>query len=993
MKQILTTIVFMISVFAFSQNKTITGTITDNSGQPLPSASIVEKGTSNGVQSDFDGVFSIEVSSETAILQISYIGFTSQEISVEGKEVFSITLEEDLAALDEVVIIGYGKVKKKDLTGAVSSVDAKDAYVAPTASLDNALQGRATGVQVTSSNGTPGSSASIIIRGGNSITGGNEPLYVIDGFVGAGDISTLNPNDIESIQILKDASSTAIYGARGTNGVILVTTKKGKKGKLTVNFKASTGFQSLPQQIDVQTGREFAEFINGTDPDQMDLPFDLNNLPGEETNWQDVLTRTAQISDYQLSVSGGSDNAQYYVSAGYLNQEGIVIGSGFKRYSLRTNVDTKLSKVFKAGVNLSLSRTETDNDDIGNFRLLIREDPLKPVYDSEGNYTIGNFGVSNQTDHLLANAKLNQNDTFRDRALINTYIQAELSDKFTLKSTFGGDFIYNKNHQFIPSSNPASIRQGLLGQAAITRFNDIELLNENTINYNETFGDHTLGVLAGATFQTQNRETVVIVANEIPSDGVGVNAIELAPSENVSINSNYSEAHLVGFLGRVNYSFKDKYLLTASIRRDGSSRLGANNRYENFPSMALAWKISQEPFMDNIESINNLKIRASFGITGNQGVNPFSTLSTFTTLNTATVVDGVIVAGVVQGNLSNPDLKWETTSQFDLGMELSMFNSRFSAELDYYYKKTNDLLLYAGVPAITGYENTLQNAGSLENRGFDLTLVGKIIDNEDFGWTTTLNVSTFKNKVLELGVNSFIDTSNLAAPANDTNSRLIVGEPVGTFWGAIYEGVDPATGDAIYKDISGPDGVPDGVYDPEYDKTIIGSANPDFYGGFQTSFRYKNFDLMAFFPFSVGNENYNEEMFLASETQLNSFAAIRDNMWSYADPDNALYPRAGSNSWNVSSSLYVQDASYFRLGTLQFGYSLPTDSVKGFSKLRVYFTGTNLFLIKSKDYLGYDPDVNTSSNSTNTYSSALRGFDNIGYPQNRSLLFGLDLTF
>ncbi|MDA9335814.1 TonB-dependent receptor, partial [Flavobacteriaceae bacterium] len=779
MKQILTTIIFMISVVVFSQSKTITGTIKDNTGQPLPGASVLEKGTSNGTQSDFDGNFTLTVANENSILQISYVGFITQDVSVQGKEVLNIAMQEDAESLDEVVIIGYGTVKKKDLTGAVSTVKAEDAYAAPTASLDNALQGSATGVQVTSSNGTPG---------GNSITGGNEPLYVIDGFVGAGDISTLNPNDIESIQILKDASSTAIYGARGTNGVILVTTKKGKIGKLTVNLKTSAGVQTLPEQIDVQTGSEFANFINGTDPDQMDLPFDLNNLPGEETNWQDVLIRDAQITDHQLSVSGGSENVQYYVSAGYLNQEGIVKGSSFKRYSLRTNVDTKLSKVFKAGVNLSLSRTETDNDDIGSYRLLIREDPLKPVYDSDGNYTIGNFGVSNETDHLLANAELNQNDTFRDRALINTYIQASFLDKFTWKSTFGGDFIYNKNHQFVPSTNPASIRQGLLGQAGITRFNDIELLNENTLNYNDTFGDHSLSVLGGFTVQTQNRETVVIVANEIPSDGVGVNAIELAPAENISINSNYSEAHLIGLLGRVNYSYKDKYLFTASIRRDGSSRLGANNRYKNFPSMAVAWKVSEEPFIQNIESINNLKIRASYGVTGNQGVNPFSTLSTFQTLNSATVIDGVIVPGVVQGNIANPNLKWETTTQFDLGIELSMFNSRFTAELDFYSKKTEDLLLFKGVPALTGFENTLENAGSLQNKGFDLTLRGVIFDTDDFEWSTALNISTFKNEVLELGENSFLNTSNLSAPANDTSSRLIVGEPVGTFWGAVYEG-------------------------------------------------------------------------------------------------------------------------------------------------------------------------------------------------------------
>uniref|UniRef100_UPI004047CEB8 SusC/RagA family TonB-linked outer membrane protein n=1 Tax=Mariniflexile sp. TaxID=1979402 RepID=UPI004047CEB8 len=380
MKQILTAIIFMISVSVFSQNKTITGKVTDGTGQPLAGANILEKGTSNGSLTDFDGNFSIRVANQNSILKISYVGFLNQEISVQGKNTINITLKEDLEALDEVVIIGYGTVKKKDLTGSVSVIKAEEAFMAPVATVQDALQGRASGVQVTSNSGEPGTAPDIIIRGGNSITGGNGPLYVIDGFVGAGNLSSLNPNDIESMQVLKDASSTAIYGARGTNGVILITTKKGKIGKPVVNFKASTGIQTLPDQIDVLSSRELATWFNNLAPDQNNLPWDLNNLPGTETNWQDVMTRPAQMSDYQLSVSGGSDNTQYFVSAGYLGQEGIVKGSEFIRYSLRSNIDVKISKVFKAGVNLSLSRTDRDNNDV-NFQQLLRADPSKPIYD------------------------------------------------------------------------------------------------------------------------------------------------------------------------------------------------------------------------------------------------------------------------------------------------------------------------------------------------------------------------------------------------------------------------------------------------------------------------------------------------------------------------------------------------------------------------------------------------------------------------------------
>jgi len=654
---------------------------------------------------------------------------------------------------------------------------------------------------------------------------------------------------------------------------------------------------------------------------------------------------------------------------------------------LRSNIDSKLSKVFKAGVNLSLSRTVTE-DNGPNFISLIREDPFKPPFDEDGNFTNENFGVSNQTDNLLANAELNQNDIFRDRILINTYVQASLGKKVVVKSTFGGDFLFGKTNNFVPSTNPSRIRTNRLGSANVTRFDDADFLNENTINYNDTFGNHSLSLLGGVTFQTSSRETVIVGANEIPSDGVGVNAIELAPLEETSINSNYSEFSFFSLLARLNYSYKDKYLLTATIRRDGSSRLGENNRFGVFPSAGFAWKMSEEPFLKDVDAIDNLKLRLSYGVTGNSGVNPFSTLSTFGTQGTAAILDGIPVAGVVQGTLASPDLKWETTTQYDAAIEFSLFNKRLSGEIDVYYKKTDDLLLAAEVPSITGFGTTIQNVGSLENRGIDVTLTGVLIDTEDFNWTTSLTVSSFKNEVLDLGNKTFIETSRLGAPANDPNSQLVVGQPVGIFWGFQYESIDPATGDAIFTDISGPDGVPDGSIDAEHDAGVIGSANPDIYGGIQMDFSYKNFDMAAFFPYSIGNENYNEEIFLAGETQINSFASIRDNIWSASNTENASFPRVGSTSFNVSNSFYVQDASYLRLSTLQLGYTLPKDIIKGVNKLRFYFTGTNLFTVKSDEYLGYDPDV-----SSNGDSNTLRGFDNLAYPQNRSLLLGIDITF
>ncbi|WP_430931228.1 SusC/RagA family TonB-linked outer membrane protein [Saccharicrinis sp. 156] len=990
MKKILTFILILMVVAVSAQERNITGRIIDSTGEPIPGGTVLVKGTSIGTISDVDGNYELLNVTDKSTLVFSFIGYTSTEVLVNGQTVIDVTLTSDLVGLDEVVVIGYGTVSKKDLTGSVSTVDTKKAFLAPAANPQNALQGRAAGVQVTSSSGEPGGAPEIIIRGGNSITGGNSPLYVIDGFVGADNISSLNPNDIESMQVLKDASSTAIYGARGTNGVIIITTKKGKVGKPVVNLRASTGIQTLPDEIDVQSTYELASWYNDISPDQDNLPFDLNDLPETNTNWQKELIRPAVISDYQMSVTGGSEAVKYYVSGGYLTQEGIVKGSGFNRYSLRSNIDFKLSNIFKSGVNLSLSRTDKENNTVG-FTQLLREDPSKPVYDEDGNYYIGtNPILGSLTDHALADALLNDDNTVLDKIFVNTYVQAGLfNNKLIWKSTFGGDFVYNKRHRFTPSTNPSYImNDNQLSKAVINRSNNEEYLNENTLNYSETFGDHSINILAGASFQTQNSESVQISAADIPSDGVGVNAIQLAPAESVAITSGYSETHQLGVFGRVGYIYKDKYVFNASLRRDGKSSLGINHKYENFPSASFAWKIKKESFLKNVDVISDLKLRVNYGRTGNSGVSPFVTIANYSIDNNTILVDGVAVPGVTQGQIAKPDLGWEITDQYDAGLEFSLFNRRLSGEIDVYYKRTSDLLLNENSLDFTGYETILTNIGEVENKGIDFNLKGIILLTDDLQWDASLNISTFKNKILDLGQSSFLSVKNLTAPASDESSRLIVGQPVGVFWGAKYLGFDPETGDAIFEDISGPDGVPDGVYSGDYDDQIIGNANPDFFGGLQTNVKYKNFDLGAFLTFSVGNENYSEEFFRVNEIAVNSIASIREGMYSVNNTTNAKYPAFNSSNYDLSSSLYVQDASYLRLSTLQLGYNLPNRLIKGIDKIRVSFTGNNLFLVKSKDYVGFDPDANTGATG-----KLQRGFDAIAYPQSRSILIGIDVSF
>ncbi|MGQ1788090.1 SusC/RagA family TonB-linked outer membrane protein [Saccharicrinis sp. GN24d3] len=985
MKKILLMFLWVISISVFAQTQKVTGNITDTAGEPLPGVTIVVKGTTLGTISDVKGNYILPNVPTDGVIQISFIGMATQDIEVAGKSIINAVLEFDLVGLDEVVAIGYGTVRKKDLTGSVATVNTKNAYSAPVANIENSIQGMTSGVQVTSGSGNPGSVPTIRIRGGNSISAGNSPLYVIDGFIGAG--TSINPNDIESMQVLKDASSTAIYGARGANGVILITTKKGRNSAPVVNFKSSYGMQYLPEKVGVQSAREFANWKNIHDP-QSDGEFDLDNLPAS-TDWQDVLIGPAPITDNQISVTGGTDKINYYMSAGYMSQDGIVESTDFKRYSLRSNIDVKLSKIFKTGINLSIVETSRDINNI-DFKDLVREDPLKDVYDSEGYYNIVGYGKDVITSNLLADNELDQNDNVSDRALINTYIQASLfNNKLVYKSTFGTDVAFTKIDKYSPSTNPINLEENVLGYGSTEQKKAVDMLNENTLNYKESFGDHSIGVLGGITFQKAHTTTTKMSFAEMPTDGVGINSVQLAPVENTGITSNYSQSQLVSFLARANYSYKGKYLLTATFRRDGSSKVGG--KYANFPSAAVAWNAADESFVQDLSVFDVLKLRASYGWTGSQSVGAYSTLSTYAKKGTAAIIGGTEVAGVTQGNLANPSLDWERTEQMDLGIEFAVLNRRLTGEVDFYYKTTHDLLLDASLMQQTGYDSQTTNVGSVKNNGVDITLHGVILNTSDWNWSTTLNISTFKNEVIDLGSKSFIEVQKLSAPANDWASQLMVGEPVGTFWGYVYDGIDLETGDAIFKDLSGPDGIPDGEIDAD-DKTVIGDATPDFYGGLQTNLSWKNIDFMASFPFSYGNDVYNMEAYLANEGTINSFASIRDKMWIPGDPNgtnkDAVFPTVGNSTMYKSNSFYIQDGSFLRLANLQVGYTLPENLIKGISNCRFYVTGTNLFLAKDKDYWGYDPDVSGYGDN-----STKRGFDNMQYPLNRSYIVGLDITF
>ena len=961
---------------------TVSGNVQDEDGVGIPGVSIVLKGTTIGTATDVSGDYRLNVPDEQqAVLVFSSIGYLTKEVTIGNQTVIDLTLLPDVQSLEEVVVVGYGTVKKSDLTGSVASVDVEEAFNAPVTSVDQALQGRAAGVFVTSITGAPGVGATIRVRGGNSITAGNEPLYVIDGFVGGGDLSTISPNDIKSIEVLKDASATSIYGARGANGVILITTKQGRAGEPVINFKTSTGWQVVPDKIDVQNAREFAQYSNegftnlGSEP-----RYDLDNLPAVDTDWQELGYRNALISDNTFSVSNGGDNTQYYFAGNYFRQDGVMISNGLERYNLRVKLDHQLSDFFKFGVNLNYSRTLTDEPKFFASQLVTLS-PLIPVFDENNEYSFTNEDGS-VFQNPIAYAEQVTFDTKKDRFLANTFAEFQLLEGLTLKTTLGADIVTEKTNYYEPGTLPNRAVQGLGGYGSVNDENRSTLLNENTLSFNRSFGDdHSISAVAGFTVQTFQEESSFIAGDRLANDVTKFNALQFTAPEYRTIITGYDEWAILSYLGRINYSLKDRYLFTASFRRDGSSRLGENNKWANFPSAAVAWRLSEEPFIQQLGVFSDLKLRTSYGITGNQGIPTYASLATLS--RRELIIDNSLQTGVVQGSLANPNIKWETTQQFDVGLNMGFFDNRLNIELDYFYKKTNDLLFNVEIPYATGFTTQLKNIGSLQNRGFEASVNALLVSKANFSWNLAFNVSTYRNKILDLGGNEAINTYRLPPLSRALTGQLIVGEPLGVFVGYETDGIDPVTGDLIVRDVSG-----DGAVDEE-DQTIIGNANPSFFGGIQNTIAYKNLELSLFFQGTYGNDLYNTLLFGSSSVLINSYSSVREGRWTPENPAGATAVGAyNQNNIFRSNSTFIQDGSYLRLKTLQLSYLLPLGDNNVIKGLRLSFIGTNLLLIKDSSYLNYDPEASQFGTD-----DTLRGYDTVVYPTARSYMFGVDITF
>jgi TonB-linked SusC/RagA family outer membrane protein len=1001
----------------------LTGTVRDSaSGKPLAGVSVRVKGTTLGTVTDAEGRFSLEVPTD-AVLVCSYLGYNGLERPVNGMATMVVSMSTAKTALDQLVIIGYGQVKKTDLTGAVSTINvARDLKNVPVTRVDQMLQGRAAGVDVKSVNGAPGAGTTIRIRGSRSINASNEPLYVVDGMVGAGDLNSINPADIASIEILKDASAAAIYGSRASNGVVLITTKKGTVGENKINFSATYGLQVLPRTLDLMNAREFAEFEND-DHTFQNLPLLYPNVDslvakiGKGTNWTREVTRPAPYANYNLAFSGGSNGLTYYISGNLVQQDGIIIGSDYKRYQTHLNLTKTVSPRFKMGINLNISRYHIDNTQISlgaNLQWpnsILTLPPTMAVYKPDGSYESFNpiyYAGGGYIDNPVATAKMVTDYTNTNDLLGNVYGEFTILQGLKFKSSFGTEMTYNRTNYYSPSNTPLKIaRNTQTGNASATISTSTYLLSENTLTYEKNFHKHHLDLLGGFTYQQRLSDGLYGSGSGLTDDILQFNNLSVVQQDLRGLSSSYDKNVITSLVGRADYSYNDRYYLTATARYDGASNFAENKKWGFFPSLSATWRISQEPFFQALplsrDLLSDVALRASYGMSGNQGISDYQSLASISSNSSAYLFGGNQVLGFTQSNLANNSLSWETTAQANIGLDLALLNGRITLDANYYNMHTKNLLLSVQVPSQTGYGSRLVNLGKTMSSGFEFALNGSIIDKPDFSWSLTVNLATNHQDVLDLGplVKVALDNNNYGAVTN----YLQVGVPVGANFGLVYAGtwknqqeIDAErakpSGERTYVSSSslyrpgGPkylDYNHDGALNID-DYHYLGTPNPRVYGGVGNTLRYKHLTLDFFLQYNLGNTMYNDiEFFMGSGTGLTNQFAYMVNRWSARNPDSNV-PAVESRD-NVPSTRFLHSASLLRLKSLTLTYDLSQQVFKNSLKsLDVFVAGTNLFLVTR--YNGFDPEVNSGGTS-----STVRAKDNGTYPNSRTYSVGLNLGF
>lgn len=1030
-----------MSLQAMAASKiSVSGTVTSQiEDEPLAGASVRIKGTSLGVTTDVDGKYEI-LAEKGQVLQFSYIGYKSKEVTID-RNVINVALDEDRTLLDDVVVVGYGTMKRSDITGSVVSVGADEIKKTIVTSVDQALQGRAAGVQVTQNSGSPGGGISVAIRGVNSLNG-NEPLYVIDGVAVDGKssdgktsaLSTINPSDIMSIEVLKDASATAIYGSRASNGVVLITTRHGQAGKTRVTYEGYYALQQIPKRLKTMNLRQYAQLYN----ERVEVlgwgereEFADPSVLGDGTDWQKEIFGNAGMWNHQVSVSGGTESTQFLVSGSYTDQKGIAVGSGFERFTARINVDTKITKWLQIGAQSSLSHTKRNNtiDDNGVIQTALRQLPEVPARNPDGSW---GYQENNQLGiyytNPLADALTRTNYNKGLQAMVNAYANVTLLPGLTARVEYGGTFDYGNWYFFQPEMTIGQFTQNSNSQrqSSNSRYTSFK----QYITYMRDFGKHGINIMAGHESQESKWENLSAsrqgyLFNNVTSINVG----DLKTASNGSGSGCFA---IESYYGRLNYNFDNRYLFTATLRADGSSAFGPDNRWGWFPSVALAWRMKNESFLKKVDWLSDAKLRLGWGLVGNQNAGNYAYGSTMTTWATAWG------SGFAPGNFANSKLKWEETHSYNVGLDLAMFNNRVEFIFDAYLKNTDNLLMQAALPAyISGViASPWVNTGEMRNKGFEFTLNTVNISNRDLTWTSGLTFSLNRNKVLKLYTES---TGIQGKIGNDVFTYTTVGNPVAQFYGykvigmfekesdfykkdangdfildasgnrqfvAIPEnkeikyGTGVWYGDYIYEDLND-----DGVID-EKDRTYIGNPEPKFSFGFNNTITWKGFDFNLFLTGSVGNDGYNYLLqeqsdpanrwsTLASVCDFTKVGLIDpdgertlDNMY-VTNPGASTYriDQAASNQNSRTSNVYVEDASYLRIKNLSLGYTLPASFTRKFSveSLRVYCNIQNLYTFTK--YKGYDPEIGAYNQQV-----LLRGIDYARYPSQRMFTFGLNLS-
>ncbi|MGI4875441.1 MAG: SusC/RagA family TonB-linked outer membrane protein [Janthinobacterium lividum] len=1017
------------------QDVPVTGRVTDMKGEPLPGVTVLVKGTTIGATTDANGQFSLTVP-ESGRLVFSSIGYASQEFAIGSTTVFQVKLQDDTQSLKEVVVVGYGTQSRQDLTTAVSSVSGTSLARQPVASFDQALQGQTPGVQVTAGSGAPGGAINVRIRGNSSLSLSGSPLYVIDGIPvfpnyeqeinnnnqRLNPLAALNPNDIERIDVLKDGAASAIYGLRAANGVVVITTKRGKVGQAQVGLSAYYGRQYLRKKLDVLNSQQFAKeyneiLTNGgrapafTDPNNPLYTGDAANPGPFNTDWQDAIFRPASIQSYQLNVSGGTDKTRYYVAGGYFKSDGININSGFDRYNFKINLDQQLSSRFRVGTSLNASRTSTNGSvrseaALGNSGTVLgalTQLPTIPVRNTDGTYGTNTYTLSdNPVGNLLETSNLAAVYQFQN----NLYAELDVLKDLTLRSTFGIDFRSSAENSFYSINYPgtSAADPSTRGSANVGNSLSLNWLNENTLTYNKTFGDkHHLTLLGGESMQSYDRRTSGggtrgFTSNAVPylSAGATANGIPYSYEEQYS---------LLSFYGRAIYNYDDRYLATVSYRADASSRFSGANRFGYFPAVSLGWHISKEKFFPESKTVSDLKLRASYGAVGNSELQtPYQRFSTYS-LGYNYQGTGTAIVGGGSTNVIGSDVRWETTYQYNAGIDLGMFNNRVTFTFDIYNKRTEGLLTAVNIPQSTGAGtlNVIQNVGTAQNRGIEIGIVTTNVESKDggFGWTTNFNVTGNRNKLVDLGTTT--NTKNEQIPRTLVGGYNIQqpGSPFGSFYGHQVLGIvqsdaegtalpkqnslAPKAGDIRFQDTNG-----DGVVNDD-DRIIIGNPNPKAFFGFTNNFSYKGVELSVFFQSSVGNDVYNQNRTITEgqTTALNQSTAVL-NHWTPTNT-NTDVPRpvfGDPNGNNRVSTRFIEDGSYVRLKNLTVAYTVPVGISKhaAIKNLRVYATALNL--ITWTNYSGYDPEV-----AADPLANTNLGRDYGVYPQARTYTVGLNATF